>query len=161
MHHLTTMAPQEVNGQSRVLHKRLVQDFLLDFQRRRNPSPCWIDCRMSAQGPLRRIRLFLVTQGNENEGLSSSPFPISYVCKGCYVIKLSVVKELRVIALASVYFSRLKVPSWQRLTAPLGIARTSLRFILSKFSQVLTTVSPPAKLKGGLGCSCDVPLIII
>lgn len=79
MHHLTTMAPQEVNGQSRVLHKRLVQDFLLDFQRRRNPSPCWIDCRMSAQGPLRRIRLFLVTQGNENEGLSSSPFPISCV----------------------------------------------------------------------------------
>jgi len=96
MHHLMTMAPQEVNGQSRVLHKRLVQDFLLDFQRRRHPNPCWIDCRMSAQGPLRRIGLFLVTQGNENEGLSSSSFPhitISYVCKGCYIIKRSVVKD--------------------------------------------------------------------
>lgn len=148
MHHLVTMVPQEVNGQSRVLHKRLVQDFLLDFQRRRHPNLCWIDCRMPAQGPLRKIGLFLVTQGNENEGLSNSSFPditISYVCKGCYIIKRSVVKELRMIALATVYFSRLKVPSWQQLTAPLGIAITPLRFILSGFSQVLTKVSSPAQ----------------
>lgn len=154
MHHLMTTAPQEVNGQSRVLHERLVQDFLLDFQRRRHPNPCWIDCRMSAQGPLRKIGLFLVTQGNENEGLSSSFFPISYVCKGCLRNQKFPSSKMRVIALASVYFSRLKVPSWQQPTAPLGIAKTSLRFVLS----VLTTVSSPAS---GLGSARDVPFIIV